>query len=88
MSRSRGATRLTSRSPMNTDPDEMASSPASIRSAVVLPDPDGPTSTMNSPSAISNESSRTACTEPNVLPTASKRTRAISPSPPPRASRG
>ena len=33
-------------------PPEIASSPASIRSAVVLPEPDGPTSTMNSPSAI------------------------------------
>ena len=30
----------------------MSSSPATIRSAVVLPHPDGPTSTMNSPSSI------------------------------------
>ena len=30
----------------------MSSSPATIRSAVVLPQPDGPTSTMNSPSAM------------------------------------
>ena len=64
MSRSRGETRLTSRSPIRTRPPEIASSPASIRSAVVLPEPDGPTSTMNSPSAIASDSSRTASTAP------------------------
>src|SRR5829696_240292 len=78
MSRSRGAIRLTSRSPMNTEPDEIASSPASIRNAVVLPEPDGPTRTMNSPSAMSRDNERTASTEPNRLPTSSKRTPAIS----------
>ena len=35
-----------------------SSSPASIRSEVDLPQPDGPTSTMNSPSAISRSRSR------------------------------
>ena len=88
MSRSRGAILLTSRSPMNTDPDVIDSSPASIRSAVVLPEPDGPTSTMNSPSAISSDSDRTASTAPKRLPTSANRTPAISPSPPRRASRG
>ena len=38
----------------------MISSPATIRSAVVLPHPDGPTKTINSPSAISRERSSTA----------------------------
>ena len=33
-----------------------------MRSAVVLPQPDGPTSTMNSPSVISSEKSRSAVT--------------------------
>ena len=31
---------------MRTDPDVMSSSPATIRSAVVLPHPDGPTKTI------------------------------------------
>src|SRR5689334_3278216 len=78
MSRSRGATLLTSRSPVKIDPEEIASSPASIRRAVVLPEPDGPTSTMNSLSLISNDSDRTAWTDPNTFPTSEKRTPAIS----------
>ena len=43
-----------------TVPAVMVSSPASMRSAVVLPQPDGPTSTMNSPSAIARSMSATA----------------------------
>src|SRR5690349_20135500 len=35
-------------------PAEISSSPASMRSRVVLPQPEGPTSTTNSPSAMSN----------------------------------
>ena len=58
-------------------PPEATSSPASSRSAVVLPEPDGPTSTMNSPSAISSESSSSAVTSPNRLLTSSKTTRPI-----------
>ena len=73
MSRSRGATRLTTRSPMRISPSVIDSSPASIRSAVVLPEPDGPTSTMNSPSATSSVSSRTASTLSKRLLTRSKR---------------
>ena len=34
-------------------PPEISSSPATMRSSVLLPQPDGPTMTMNSPSAIS-----------------------------------
>src|ERR1700690_872424 len=52
-SRCRGATALTKRSPKLTVPEVISSRPATIRSAVVLPQPDGPTSTTNSPSATS-----------------------------------
>ena len=41
-------------------PLEMLSRPATIRSAVVLPHPEGPTSTMNSPSPMSRSSVSTA----------------------------
>jgi hypothetical protein len=64
MSRSRGDTSLTRRPPIAISPPEIASSPASIRRAVVLPDPDGPTSTMNSPSATARSSSLTASKVP------------------------
>src|SRR6266566_5674821 len=60
MSRSLGGTCVTSRSPISTRPLSTGSSPASIRSAVVLPEPDGPTSTMNSPSWTSRSSASTA----------------------------
>ena len=49
MSRSRDGTWFTTRSPIRIAPSEIASSPATIREAVVFPQPDGPTSTMNSP---------------------------------------
>jgi hypothetical protein len=41
------------RPPMEISPPEISSSPATMRSSVDLPQPDGPTMTMNSPSAIS-----------------------------------
>src|SRR5918995_1185850 len=53
MLRSRGRTLLTSRSPMWIAPSSSGSSPASIRSAVDFPDPEGPTSTRSSPPAMS-----------------------------------
>ncbi len=53
MSRSFAGTWFTARSPIRTTPSEISSSPATMRSAVVLPQPEGPTSTMNSPSATS-----------------------------------
>ena len=62
-SRCRGratGTWLTTRSPMRRTPSVISSSPATIRSAVVLPHPDGPTSTMNSPSPISRSIPDTA----------------------------
>src|SRR3954463_11097286 len=53
MSRSRGALSLTTSSPIRSWPSVMSSSPAIIRSAVDLPQPDGPTRIMNSPSWMS-----------------------------------
>ena len=53
MSRSPGARLLTTRSPMRIAPPVTLSRPAIIRSSVDLPQPDGPTSTANSPSSMS-----------------------------------
>ena len=50
MSRSFGERSLTVSPPIFTSPLEMSSSPAIIRSAVDLPQPEGPTRIMNSPS--------------------------------------
>src|SRR6267378_1063942 len=55
MSRSFGATPLTTRSPIAMRPPEISSSPATIRKSVDLPQPEGPTSTQNSPSTTSVE---------------------------------
>src|SRR3954452_888684 len=60
MSRSLGATSLTTREPIVIDPPDASSSPATIRSAVDLPEPDGPTSTVNPPSSIERSSPSTA----------------------------
>src|SRR6185295_10171212 len=45
-------------------PSVGTSKPASIRSSVVLPQPDGPSSAKNSPSSMSRWASSTAVTEP------------------------
>ena len=64
---------------MESEPEVMSSRPANIRSAVVLPQPDGPTRTMNSPSATCSERSSTARTSsPKILVTPSKVISAIS----------
>src|SRR6266536_2266689 len=60
MSRSRGETPFTTSPPMATAPEVGSSSPATIRRAVVFPHPDGPTRTMNSPSAMVQVSASTA----------------------------
>src|SRR5688572_25309568 len=52
MSRSLGWTLLTTRPPISISPPVMFSRPAIILSSVDLPQPEGPTSTANSPSAI------------------------------------
>ena len=53
MSRARGGSALTTVPPMTISPLLMSSSPAIIRSSVLLPQPDGPTNTTNSPDRIS-----------------------------------
>src|SRR5919197_2106498 len=60
MSRSFGATSLTTRSAIRISPDDASSSPATIRSAVDFPEPDGPTITVKPPSATSRSSASTA----------------------------
>src|ERR1700733_11922231 len=52
MSRSLGGTAFTTLLPIAISPDVMFSSPASMRNKVDLPQPEGPTSTTNSPSSI------------------------------------
>src|ERR1700757_537279 len=52
MSRSLGWTYFTTRSPIEIVPEVMFSRPASMRSNVDLPQPEGPTRTTNSPSSI------------------------------------
>ena len=60
MSRSLGATSLITRPSMAIRPPEGSSNPATMRSVVLLPQPEGPTSTTNSPLPISRENARTA----------------------------
>src|SRR3954453_11349512 len=80
MSRSFGDTSLTTRPPIFTVPSEMSSRPATMRSAVVLPQPDGPTSTRNSPSWMSSVRSKTAWTPLSyTLSTSSNTTSAMDP---------
>src|SRR4051812_29987588 len=52
-SRSLGGTPVMSRSPIQIEPWSTSSRPASMRSEVDFPQPDGPTRTRNSPSAMS-----------------------------------
>src|ERR1043166_1971033 len=79
MSRSLGGTSFTTRSPMVMRPLETVSSPAIMRSVVLLPHPDGPTRTTNSPSATSSDTSVTAAERPPsyILETCSRLTPAI-----------
>src|SRR5438132_455129 len=77
MSRSFGGTRLTTLPPMLTSPPVISSSPAIMRNSVDLPQPDGPTRTQNSPSAISTSTPRMTCVEPKFLRTALMLTAAI-----------
>src|SRR6266568_3982164 len=66
MPRSRGGRRVTSRPPMRTSPCVGSSSPAIILSSVVLPEPEGPRNTRNSPSRTSRSTSLTAPSSPWV----------------------
>src|SRR5437879_3450552 len=57
-----GSARVTSRPPMNTVPSLDCSNPAMVRSSVVLPHPDGPSSAKNSPSTMDTSRPSTART--------------------------
>src|SRR5262245_399680 len=67
MSRSLGGRSLTTRSPIAISPAVISSSPATMRRVVVLPQPEGPTRTMNSLSRIVRLTSLTACTSSYFL---------------------
>src|SRR3984885_6464338 len=70
MSRSRGGTSFTTSPPIQISPSVISSRPTIIRSVVDLPQPDGPTRTTNSWSAISRSMPFTACTPPPYILTA------------------
>jgi hypothetical protein len=53
--------------PISSSPSLMSSSPATMRIKVVLPQPLGPTSTTNSPSAMSRSTPCTTWMSPNRL---------------------
>src|SRR5580692_2480935 len=78
MSRSFGGTSLTTSPPIMMSPSVMSSRPAIIRSVVDLPQPDGPTSTTNSWSAMSRSMPRTASTSSYRLITLRNVTSAMS----------
>ena len=62
MLRSRGASSFTTRSPKRIVPAVTGSSPAIIRSSVVLPQPDGPSSVMNFRLGKTRSMSLSTCT--------------------------
>src|SRR6202043_1831171 len=62
ISRSFGGTSLTTSPPIMMSPSVISSSPAIIRRVVDFPQPDGPTSTTNSWSAMSRSTDGTAST--------------------------
>src|SRR5580700_11038710 len=66
-SRRRGSTCVMSRPPRVTAPASGSSSPAMMRSSVDLPQPEGPSSTTNSPSRASRVTPRSASLTPNRL---------------------
>ena len=65
MSRLFAGTSVTSCRPTRTCPESTSSRPASARSAVVLPQPDGPSSATSSPGSMSSDSPSSAFTGPN-----------------------
>src|SRR5687768_747450 len=69
MSRSLDSMSLTTRPSIAIVPPVTSSSPASMRSKVDLPQPDGPTSTMNSPSWMSNSTPWITAVAPKDLRT-------------------
>src|SRR5437016_192489 len=77
MSRSFDSTSLTSLPSMAIVPALISSRPASIRSSVDLPQPDGPTNTMNSPLWMSNSMPCMTRVTPYFFSTARKETAAM-----------
>src|SRR6266853_3190401 len=77
MSRSYGATPLTTRSPIAIRPPEISSRPAIIRRSVDLPQPEGPTSTQNSPSSTPTSTPCRTSVEPKLLRTLERVTDAM-----------
>src|ERR1700730_15538856 len=67
MSRCLGGRSLTTLPPIEISPSSIASRPATIRSSVDLPHPDGPTSTQNMPSSMSMSTPRMTCVSPKRL---------------------
>src|SRR5262245_41746411 len=65
MPRARGGASLTASPSMRIWPEVGISKPAMMRSNVVLPHPDGPSRTKNSPSRTAREMPSTAVTGPN-----------------------
>src|SRR2546423_9526093 len=59
--------KFTSRPPTTISPESASSSPATTRRIVLLPQPEGPRRTRNSPSAICSETSLTASTLPKLF---------------------
>src|SRR5947209_6429719 len=78
MSRSLGSRLLTTRPPNQISPSVTSSRPAIIRIVVVLPQPEGPSSTRNSWSAMSRLKLSTATYPPQRLLTFLRRSSAIS----------
>jgi len=67
MSRSLGSTSLTTFEPMEIAPAEISSRPAIMRRRVDLPQPEGPTSTQNSPSSTATSTPCSTSVEPKLL---------------------
>src|SRR3970040_2427441 len=67
MLRERGGRSVTAVSPINTSPRVGDSRPAIMRNRVVLPQPEGPSRTRNSPSRTCRSMPSTAVTSPNRL---------------------
>src|SRR5262249_43759582 len=78
MPRARGGMSLTRCPPIRMSPEVCFSSPAMMRSKVVLPQPEGPSRTMNSPSRASRLTPLTAVTSSNCFLISLAATAAIS----------
>src|SRR5581483_6717056 len=65
--RARGGRSFTRRPPMSNSPSVGLSKPAIMRRSVLLPQPDGPRSTRNSPSRVDRSTPFTAATVPKIF---------------------